>query len=120
MVICRLAQQTVKVGVILYFLVRKRPSMCMPLLVYPVAMAVVLNMRYETTLRLKDNVRDAEKATMSCLRESCDDINLIKEYNMRSEVVSRYENSIRSQVEPKDAYAFYDFRTMLVMPWITN
>jgi ABC-type multidrug transport system fused ATPase/permease subunit len=120
MVIFELAQQTVKVGVILYFLVHKRPSMAIPLLIYPLAMGIVLNMRYETTLRLKDKVRDSEKSTMTCLRESCDDINLIKEYNMRSFAVNRYEKSIRDQNPPGDAYAFYDFRTMLVMPWITN
>jgi ABC-type bacteriocin/lantibiotic exporter with double-glycine peptidase domain len=120
MVIFELAKQSVKVCVILYFLVRRRPSMAIPLLVYPFCMAAVLNLRYEWTLKLKDVVRDAEKDTSSCLRESCDDINLIKEYSMRSAVVSRYEESILAQSQPGDDYGAYDFRTMLVMPWVTN
>merc|ERR1719182_680058 len=102
MVIFDIAQQSVKVGVILYFLIRRRPSTATPLLIYPLAMALVLNLRYETTLKLKDQLRDAEKDTMTCLRESCDDINLIKEYNMRSYVVSRYEKSMRDQSPIRD------------------
>merc|ERR1719446_1594606 len=120
MTIFAIAQQSVKVLVILAFLCHKRPITVLPLLTYPFAMTLVLNMRYERTLVLKDNFRDAEKATMTCLRESCDDLPLIKTYNMRTEVVNRYQKSITDQSPHSLAYIFYDFRTLLTMPWITN
>lgn len=120
MVIFKIAQQSVKVGVILYFLVKKRPSTALPLIVYPIAMALVLNLRYEKTLLYKDELRDAQKRTMQTLRESCDDINLIKEYNMRTAVVNRYEATLRAEGPAGDDYGIYDFNTMLIMPWITN
>lgn len=39
---------------------------------------------------------------------------------MRTAVVNRYESSIKDQSPHGDAYAHFDFRTMMVMPWITN
>jgi len=120
MVIFAIAQQTVKVAVILYFLVKKQPSSALPMLIYPIAMAAVLNLRYEKTLKYKDVLREAEKTTMQRLRESCDDLNLIKEYNMRNTVVNGFEACLKDEGPKGNLYDLYDFQTMLIMPWITN
>merc|ERR1719456_270324 len=83
-------------------------------------MALVLNLRYEKTLIYKDELRDAQKNTMACLTQSCDDINLIKEYNMRTSVVQTYEATLKAEGPAGDHLGVYDFQTMLIMPWITN
>lgn len=114
------SQQIVKAGVILYFLCRKRPSSALPLLVYPIAMAIVLNMRYLQTLKLKDDVRKGETAVLNCVKGTCDDISLVKEYNMRLSVSNTFEKVVADAGGPLRKLAEYDFRTLLVMPWITH
>mmetsp|Transcript_92227 Transcript_92227/g.176901 ORF Transcript_92227/g.176901 Transcript_92227/m.176901 type:complete len:934 (-) Transcript_92227:265-3066(-) len=119
-VIFQLAQQVVKVVVILYFLCHKRPSSALLLLPYPIGMAVVLNMRYLPTLKLYKSMRQAHLKIISSVTQWCDDLSLIKEYHMRSQVIGMYGDTMQAALGPIRHFAEYDFRTMLVMPWITN
>lgn len=119
-VIFQLSKQIVRVGVILFFLCKKRPLSALPMLIYPIAMACVLNMRYLRTINLKDEVRQGEISVFSVLRQSCEDLDLLKEYNRRTSVVTMFEKTVKDSGVPVRAHAMYDFNTMLVMPWITN
>lgn len=119
LVLFKIAQQIVKACVVLYFLIKEQPLIALPLAFYPIAMAVVLNKRYKGTLELDERLKDADTEELTCLMHSMSDLGLIKEYAMRPAVVGAYESKVAAANAALAEFHKYDFKTLLVMPWIT-
>eukprot|EP00929_Paragymnodinium_shiwhaense_P069236 TRINITY_DN34928_c0_g1_i1.p1 TRINITY_DN34928_c0_g1~~TRINITY_DN34928_c0_g1_i1.p1 ORF type:complete len:936 (-),score=243.51 TRINITY_DN34928_c0_g1_i1:280-3087(-) len=119
LIVFRILLQTGKSGMVLFFLVSKNPGIALPIIIYPAAMMLFLNLRYKQTMILKDLQQVVEVSTMQCFDAACADIGLIKDYNQRSAMVERFEKSIQQQGPPTKNFLMYEFKTEKVMPWIT-
>jgi len=119
-VIFKVSQEIVKACVVLYFLIKEEPVIALPLAFYPIAMVLVLNMRYAAGLELHENIVEADTGMLTCLMHSIDNLVLIKEYNMRPAVVTDFEEKVLRSNIACSQFNQYDFKTLQVMPWITT